>query len=74
MKKDYVSFYFAILCGTIFIAGMFYAKEFGFFSYKYLLSSFFTLFPMWVFYLYVKEYNKEQKQKESGKKINEFHK
>jgi len=59
---NYKNFYLGILCGTSFFAGMFYSASFGFFTLKFLVSLCFTFFPMWMFYLFIKELQKERKR------------
>ena len=55
MNGDYKYFYFSMLGGIIFMAGVFYSSEFGFLSLKFIASGFLTLFPLLIFYLYLKE-------------------
>jgi len=54
-RKNYKNFYLGMLYGTGFIAGFFYGSEFGFLSFKFLISLFFTFFPTLLMIFIIKE-------------------
>ena len=56
--KNYKSFYIAMFLITFFMAGMFYSKEFGICTFRFVAATIFTFFPIILFALYLKELKK----------------